>query len=387
MLFEEMGFTYLGPIDGHNINKMTDVLESIKKLKGPVVLHVVTKKGKGYPPAEQKPTAYHGLGVFDEETGQISKKIEIPSYTKIFSDTLIKLAYKDKKIIAITAAMPEGTGLDKFRDIFPDRYFDVGIAEEHAVTFAAGLACEGLKPVVAIYSTFMQRAYDQILHDVALQKLPVVFALDRAGIVGEDGPTHHGTFDLSYLRNIPGLAIIAPADENELQHALNTTLNLNIPCAIRYPRGAGLGIKLDSELKELKLGQAEHIKKGKDLTIIACGNKVHPSLEAAEILKNKNISAGVVNMRFVKPLDGAMLKKVTANCKNIVTAEDNVLAGGFGSAVGEYFADNKIKCNLLRIGIKDEFVTHGKTDVLCSKLNLYAKGIAFKINKWLKELK
>lgn len=384
MLFEEMGFAYLGPIDGHNIEKMVDVLETVKKIKGPVVLHVVTKKGKGYPPAEKKPTAYHGLGIFDKETGETQKKTGNLTYTKVFSDTLIKLAEKNKKIIAITAAMPEGTGLDKFRDKFPNRYFDVGIAEEHAVTFAAGLACEGLKPVVAIYSTFMQRAYDQILHDVALQKLPVVFALDRAGIVGEDGPTHHGTFDLSYLRNIPNLAIIAPRDENELRHALNTAVSLNIPCAIRYPRGAGVGIRLDDELKEFEPGRAEHIKKGEDVIILACGNRVHPSLQASEELEKDKISAGVVNMRFIKPLDTLMLKRLSKNCSNFVTVEDNVLAGGFGSAVSEYFTDNKIKSNLLRIGIKDNFVPQGKMDILYNKLKLDGRSIALQIKKWLK---
>lgn len=387
MLFEEMGFTYLGPIDGNDIKKMVEVLERVKHLKGPVVLHTVTKKGKGYPPAEEKPTTYHGLGVFDKKTGKVQKKSILPTYTQVFSDTLIKLAEKNENIIAITAAMPEGTGLDKFRDKFPDRYFDVGIAEEHAVTFAAGLACEGLRPVVSIYSTFMQRAYDQVLHDVALQKLPVVFTLDRAGLVGEDGPTHHGTFDLSYLRNIPDIAIIAPADENELQHALYTALKLDIPCAIRYPRGAGEGVKLETELREFALGRSQVIKKGENAAILACGNRVYPSLEASKILERQNISVSVINARFVKPLDEKLIRNISKTCRNIVTVEDNVLAGGFGSAVSECLADNSLECRLLRLGIKDEFVTFAQSELLYNKLKLDAQGIALKVSKWLKETK
>ncbi|HUT86330.1 MAG TPA: 1-deoxy-D-xylulose-5-phosphate synthase [Elusimicrobiales bacterium] len=385
MLFEEMGFTYLGPIDGHDIKKMVDVLERVKKLKGPVVLHVVTKKGKGYPPAEEKPTAYHGLGIFDKETGKTQKKSTVLSYTQVFSDAIVKLASTDSKIVAVTAAMPEGTGLDKFRDKFPNRYFDVGIAEGHAVTFAAGMACEGLKPVVAIYSTFLQRAYDQIIHDVCLQNLPVIFCLDRAGVVGEDGPTHHGTFDLSYLRNIPNLSIIAPSDENELRNALYTAINLGAPCAIRYPRGAGLGKKLDEEFKQVPFGQGQWLKKGKNLNILACGNRVYPALKASELLAEKNINVGVIDARFVKPLDTKIIDEALKTSKNLVTVEDNVLIGGFGAGVGEYLSDKNIKCNLLRLGIKDKFVPQGNQDILYGKLGIDAKGIAKQITAWLKK--
>ena len=383
-LFEEMGFRYFGPVNGNDINEMIEVLENLKDVKGPVMLHVVTKKGKGYKPAEEKPTKFHGIGIFDVETGDSLGKSSALTFTKAFSDALLKLAEKDTSIAAITAAMPEGTGLDAFRDKFPSRYFDVGIAEEHAATFAAGLAAGGVKPVVAIYSTFAQRCYDQILHDICLQKLPVVFALDRAGLVGEDGPTHHGVFDLSFLRDIPNLILAAPADENEMQHMLKTAFDAKAPFVLRYPRGTGFGIKLDDEPKDLPIGKGVWLKKGKDATILAIGNRVHPALAAAEALKKHKIDCGVVNMRFVKPLDTQIIDEALKVSKHLVTVEDNMLAGGFGSAVAEYLADKQVNFKLLRLGIGDEFVEHGKVANLFDKLGLNAGQMTDHILKWIK---
>ena len=378
-LFEEMGFRYLGPVNGNDIEAMIDVLENVKNVKGPVLLHVVTKKGKGYKPAEEKPTKFHGVGIFDVETGDFLGKSNVITFTKAFSQALVKLAEQDEKINAITAAMPEGTGLDAFRDKFPARYFDVGIAEEHAATFAAGLAANGLKPVVALYSTFAQRCYDQILHDIALQNLPVVFALDRAGVVGEDGPTHHGVFDLSFLREIPNLIVAAPADENELQHLLKTAFDSNAPFVLRYPRGAGFNIPLDEELHTLEIGKGTWLKKGKDGTILAIGNRVHPALEAAQKLAEKGVDYGVVNMRFVKPLDTKIIDAALKVSPRLVTVEDNILAGGFGSAVAEYLTDKQADFKLLRLGIGDEFVEHAKSAQLYQKLHLDAQQIAKEI--------
>ena len=383
-LFEEMGFRYFGPVYGNDINEMIEVLENLKDVKGPVMLHVVTKKGKGYKPAEEKPTKFHGIGIFDVETGDSLGKSSALTFTKAFSDALLKLAEKDTSIAAITAAMPEGTGLDAFRDKFPSRYFDVGIAEEHAATFAAGLAAGGVKPIVALYSTFAQRCYDQILHDICLQKLPVVFALDRAGLVGEDGPTHHGVFDLSFLRDIPNLILAAPADENEMQHMLKTAFDANAPFVLRYPRGTGFGIKLDDEPQDLPIGKGVWLKKGKDATILAIGNRVHPALAAAEALKKHKIDCGVVNMRFVKPLDSQIIDEALKVSKHLVTVEDNMLAGGFGSAVAEYLADKQANFKLLRLGIGDEFVEHGKVANLFDKLGLNAGQMTDHILKWIK---
>lgn len=383
-LFEEMGFRYFGPVNGNDINEMIEVLENLKDVKGPVMLHVVTKKGKGYKPAEEKPTKFHGIGIFDVETGDSLGKSSALTFTKAFSDALLKLAEKDTSIAAITAAMPEGTGLDAFRDKFPSRYFDVGIAEEHAATFAAGLAAGGVKSVVALYSTFAQRCYDQILHDICLQKLPVVFALDRAGLVGEDGPTHHGVFDLSFLRDIPNLILAAPADENEMQHMLKTAFDAKAPFVLRYPRGTGFGIKLDDEPQDLPIGKGVWLKKGKDATILAIGNRVHPALAAAEALKKHKIDCGVVNMRFVKPLDTQIIDEALKVSKHLVTVEDNMLAGGFGSAVAEYLADKQANFKLLRLGIGDEFVEHGKVANLFDKLGLNAGQMTDHILKWIK---
>ncbi|WP_428063735.1 1-deoxy-D-xylulose-5-phosphate synthase [Candidatus Avelusimicrobium fimicolum] len=383
-LFEEMGFRYFGPVNGNDINEMIEVLENLKDVKGPVMLHVVTKKGKGYKPAEEKPTKFHGIGIFDVETGDSLGKSSALTFTKAFSDALLKLAEKDTSIAAITAAMPEGTGLDAFRDKFPSRYFDVGIAEEHAATFAAGLAAGGVKPIVALYSTFAQRCYDQILHDICLQKLPVVFALDRAGLVGEDGPTHHGVFDLSFLRDIPNLILAAPADENEMQHILKTAFDAKAPFVLRYPRGTGFGVKLDDEPQDLPIGKGVWLKKGKDATILAIGNRVHPALAATEALKKHKIDCGVVNMRFVKPLDTQIIDEALKVSKHLVTVEDNMLAGGFGSAVAEYLADKQANFKLLRLGIGDEFVEHGKVANLFDKLGLNAGQMTDHILKWIK---
>ena len=381
-LFEEIGFRYFGPVNGNDINEMIEVLESVKNIKGPVMLHVVTKKGKGYKPAEEKPTKFHGVGVFDVDTGDPIGKSNCITFTQAFSDALVKLAEKDPAITAITAAMPEGTGLDAFRDKFPSRYFDVGIAEEHAATFAAGLAAGGVKPIVAIYSTFAQRCYDQILHDIALQNLPVVFALDRAGLVGEDGPTHHGVFDLSFLRDIPNLIVAAPADENELQHMLKTAFDSHAPFVLRYPRGSGFGVEMETKPKRLEIGKGVWLKKGKDVNILAIGNRVHPALHATEKLSEKGIDCGVANMRFVHPLDTQLVEEALKLSAKLVTVEDNMLAGGFGSAVAEFLSDKQANFKLLRLGIGDEFVEHGKAARLYDQLGLNAEQIAEHILKW-----
>lgn len=381
-LFEEMGFRYFGPVDGNDINALLEVLETLKTVKGPVMLHVVTKKGKGYEPAEKNPTKFHGVGIFDVDTGDSLGKSGAITFTKAFSQALVKLAEEDEKICAITAAMPEGTGLDAFRDKFPARYFDVGIAEEHAATFAAGLAAGGQKPLVALYSTFAQRCYDQILHDICLQKLPVVFALDRAGLVGEDGPTHHGVFDISFLRSIPNLTIAAPADENELQHMLKTAFAASAPFVLRYPRGAGFGVTLDKELKPLDIGKGAWLTKGKDVTILAIGNRVHPALKAAEMLRDKGVDAGVINMRFIKPLDTKIIDEAIKRTSKLVTVEDNMLAGGFGSAVAEYLVDHNKEAHLLRLGIGDEFTPHAKSSILYDQVGISESAIVKHILQW-----
>jgi 1-deoxy-D-xylulose-5-phosphate synthase len=326
IIFEELGYQYVGPVDGHNLELLLETFDNIKDLNKPILLHVNTVKGKGYEPAENSPTKFHGIGQFKIETGLSIKKSTTPSYTDIFSRTIIKLAEKDDKIVAITAAMPSGTGLEKFSEIYPDRFFDVGISEQHGVTFAAGLATEGFKPVVAIYSTFLQRAFDMLIHDVALQKLPVIFAMDRAGIVGEDGPTHHGLFDISYLRCIPNFIIMAPKDENELQHMLFTATKLKNPVAIRYPRGAGTGVELDKEFRELEVGKFELIKDGSELMVISVG---HVFKEVSEAVKDFDDKVGLINLRFIKPLD-EKLKDIFLKYRKIVVIEENVISGGAG---------------------------------------------------------
>ena len=325
MLFEALKFTYLGPVNGHRLDHLVETFNNVKNLKGPILVHVLTTKGKGYEPAETDPTGFHGLGKFDPDTGEPKKSVsEVPTYTQVFGDTLVRLARQDPKIVAITAAMPDGTGLVDFRQEFPTRFFDVGICEQHAVTFAGGLAVEGMRPVTVIYSTFLQRAYDQILHDICLQKLPVVFALDRAGIVGEDGETHQGLFDLSYLRHLPNLVLMAPKDENELRDMLFTAVEHPGPIALRYPRGRGQGVAFSSTLSKVPIGKAEVLRQGKDLLILALGACVYPALEAAKELDKQGFSATVVNVRFVKPLDESLILSLAAQHGRILTVEENV---------------------------------------------------------------
>ncbi|MCX5794534.1 MAG: 1-deoxy-D-xylulose-5-phosphate synthase [Elusimicrobia bacterium] len=334
MLFEEMGFAYFGPVDGHDVVQLVEVLRHVRTLRGPVLLHCVTKKGKGYPYAENDATAFHGPSRFDVSTGHFLKnptpKAPPPSYTAVFGKAVVEEARRDPRVTAITAAMPEGTGLDEFREEFPRRFYDVGIAEAHAVTFAAGLAAEGYRPVVALYSSFLQRGFDQVAHDVCLQNLPVTFAIDRGGLVGEDGPTHHGVFDLGFLRLLPNITVMAPADENELQHMLRTALSLGTPAALRYPRGLGEGVAMDPEPQPLPVGKGVRLKDGSAVTILAIGDRVHPALAAAHLLDDQGLSTGVINMRFVKPLDAELVRQAAAATPRLVTVEDNALPGGFG---------------------------------------------------------
>ena len=380
LLFEELGFMYVGPIDGHRFDHLFPTLENIKRLKGPILVHVITKKGMGYEAAEKNPVSLHATAPFDTKTASVKKRSSVPTYTKVFSTTLIRLAKRDKKIVGITAAMPEGTGLELFAEALPARFYDVGIAEQHAVTFAAGLAASGSRPVVAIYSTFLQRAFDQIVHDVCIQKLPVVLCIDRAGIVGEDGPTHHGVFDLAYLRILPNMVIMSPKDENELQHMLYTALKHPGPVALRYPRGAGLGVPLDARLLRLPIGRAELLREGQDVAIIAIGSGVHLSLMAADRLSTEGISASVVNARFVKPLDRFAILRLARKHKYIVTVEEHVLNGGFGSAVMELLEEEKVfGVEVKRIGIPDRFIEQGPARVLLDQLGLSPEGIAHKV--------
>jgi len=389
MMFEAFKFKYIGPIRGHRIDRLIEAFTNTLHLDGPVLIHVLTVKGKGYEPAEKNPAHFHGVGSFEIRTGSASKSNArpTPSYTEIFGKTMLKLGRQDKRVFAVTAAMPEGTGLTEFSKAFPDRFVDVGIAEQHAVTFAAGLATEGLKPVVAIYSTFLQRAYDQIIHDVCLQNLPVIFAIDRGGLVGEDGPTHHGHFDITYLRNIPNMTLMAPKDENELQHMLYTALQQTGPVAIRYPRGKGLGINLDSEYKLLPVGQAEVLLHGKDLLILALGSTVYPCLKAADNLAEKGFSVGVINCRFVKPLD-PKLAEMAASTGRVLVVEENIRQGGFGSAVLELFNDIGLYHLIIkRIGLPDAFVEHGPADLLKQKYGLDTTGINREAEILLNEVK
>lgn len=377
VFFEELGFTYLGPIDGHNINSLIEVLQQTKNIDGPVLIHVITQKGKGYQPAECNAAQFHGVGPFCVETGAISKSNGNPTYTGVFGDTLIKLAESDPDIVAITAAMPEGTGLKKFASQYPNRFWDVGIAEQHAVTMAAGLAAAGKKPVVALYSTFLQRAYDQVLHDVCLQKLPVIFALDRAGIVGEDGPTHHGVFDFSFLRHIPNIIVMAPKDEAELRNMMTTAVHTNAPVAIRYPRGSGTGADITKELEILPVGKAEELIHEGTMALLAIGAMVDPCLQAAGLLAQKGISCRVINARYLKPLDGELIRRLARETGAIVTVEDNSLAGGFGSAVLEYINTNNLNwVKILRLGWSDQFIEQGSRSELLAKYGMTPEGIA-----------
>jgi 1-deoxy-D-xylulose-5-phosphate synthase len=376
MLFQALEIHYIGPINGHRIDKLIDAFQMARNVDGPVLIHVITQKGKGYEPAEKDPTSFHGVGAFDIATGKSISSGGCESFTKVFGKALKKLADENPKIVGITAAMIQGTGLDCFAATYPDRFFDVGIAEQHAVTFAAGLAAEGFKPVVAIYSTFIQRAYDQIVHDVCLQNLPVVFVLDRGGIVGEDGPTHHGVFDLSFLRSIPNMVLMAPKDENELQHMLKTAADHNGPAAIRYPRGNGLGVELESELRCLPIGKGEVLREGKDVLIIGIGSTVQTAVEAAERLNRDGIEATVINARFVKPLDRELIMTWARKTGKVITVEENVLQGGFGSAVLEMFQEESFfPAAVTRLGLPDSFVPQGKQCLLRNLCGIDADAI------------
>ena len=380
MLFEAFGFDYVGPIQGNKLEEVVQTIENVSKMDGPILVHIVTKKGKGYEPAMENPSKFHGVGPFDRESGEVkASKGGAASYTGIFGDTLCELAEKDDRVIAITAAMLEGTGLKKFAAQFPERFFDVGIAEQHAVTFAAGLATQGLKPVCAIYSTFLQRAYDSVLHDVCLQNLPVTFAIDRGGLVGADGPTHHGTFDLSYLRAIPNIVFTAPRDEAELRRAMVTALEYDGPFAYRYPRGNGIGLELDEEPKPFNIGQDELLRKGSDATIVAIGSSVQEALSAAETLAADGVEAAVVDARFVKPLDEKLILTQAEQSGLLVTVEENVLQGGFGTAVLELLEEKGSHARVERIGLPDAFVEQGSQPELRGRYGIDAAGIAARI--------
>lgn len=380
MLFEAFRFTYIGPIKGHDMRALTSVFKQAYDLEGPILIHVLTKKGKGYEPAETNPTYFHGVGCFEPGTGSVQKSAACPAptHTEVFGSTLCVLAEQDEQVVAITAAMPEGTGLSSFAERFPERFFDVGICEQHAVTFAAGLATQGMKPVVAIYSTFMQRSYDQIVHDVCLQNLDVTLCLDRCGLVGEDGPTHHGVFDLSYLRHIPNLTLMAPRDEAQLQHMLATALAHKGPVVVRYPRGVGEGTPLTDQPHVLSLGRGELLRPGRDGVIVALGSRVGAALEAARIFfEETGLQVAVFDACFAKPLPQAQLLALAAEHPFMVVIEENMLAGGFGSAVLELLADHDALCSLQfrRLGIPDIFVEHGTQTQLRRKLGLDADGI------------
>jgi len=377
MLFEALKFKYIGPIKGHKLGQLIEAFNNACHLDGPVLVHVLTTKGKGYEPSEKDPAHYHGVGSFEIPTGSPprNQQKKPPSYTEIFGRTMVDLGRKNKKLFAITAAMPEGTGLAEFGKAYPRRFLDVGIAEQHAVTFAAGLATEGFRPVVAIYSTFLQRAFDQIVHDVCMPNLPVVFAVDRGGIVGEDGPTHHGHFDITYLRSLPNMTVMAPKDENELRHMIYTALKHSGPVAIRYPRGTGLGVTLDPEYKTIPMGQAEILQEGNDLMILALGNTVPPSREAGARLEKEGVSVCVVNCRFVKPLD-KRLAEIAASTGRVLVVEENIRQGGLGGAVLELLNDLDIEnVRINRIGLPDKFIEHGPADLLRENYGLDATGI------------
>ncbi|RJQ30727.1 MAG: 1-deoxy-D-xylulose-5-phosphate synthase, partial [Peptococcaceae bacterium] len=377
MFFEEMGFIYLGPIDGHNLKAMISVFQQVKSIKGPVLVHVVTKKGKGYKFAESCPDRFHGIGPFDVTTGKaVEDNGAPPSYTEVFGRAIVKLAESDGRIVAITAAMTEGTGLKQFARLFPGRFFDVGIAEQHAVTLAAGLAAGGYRPVVAVYSTFLQRAYDQVLHDVCLQRLPVTLAIDRAGIVGEDGATHQGLYDFAYLRHIPNMVLMAPKDENELQNMLATAVSCTGPVAVRYPRRRGVGCLLEDNFEILPLGRAEVLLDGKDVTLLAVGSMVEVARKAAELLANKGIQAAVINARFVKPLDEECILSYAVRTGRLFAIEEHALQGGFGSAVLELLADKGLTgIQVKRFGMPDTFVEHGAQQILLAKYGLTAENL------------
>jgi len=376
LLFEELGFQYSGPIDGHNFEHLLPTIENVLKMKGPVLLHIITKKGLGYEPAMKNPVWFHACPPFVRETGAPAKKASRPSYTAIAMDTLVKLAREDKRVVAITAAMCEGTGLTTFEKEFPDRLYDVGIAEQHAVTFAAGLAAQGMKPVVAMYATFLQRAYDQVVHDVATQNLSVVFCIDRGGLVAEDGTTHHGAFDYAFLRHVPNMVVMAPKDENELQHMVKTCLEYNGPISVRYPRGVSLGVKMDEAPKAVSVGKGELLKDGTDVAIIAIGVSVWQAVEAAERLSKEGVSTAVVNGRFVKPLDHELIADVAKRVKYVVTVEEGCRTGGFGSAVLESLSEAGVTHMKTKVlGLPDWYIEQGPQDLLRERYGLTSEGI------------
>jgi 1-deoxy-D-xylulose-5-phosphate synthase len=379
-LFERLGFRYFGPIDGHDVHGLIKVFKEIRKFHGPILIHLFTKKGKGYKFAEEDATKFHGLGSFCPETGTVKSK-KVPTYTEVFGKTLVEIAEKDRRVIGITAAMADGTGLIQMAKRFPDRFFDVGIAEQHAVTFAAGLALYGFIPVVAIYSTFLQRALDQVIHDVALQNIPVIFVMDRGGLVGEDGPTHHGSFDFSYLRFIPNMVLMSPKDENELRDMLWTAYTYRKgPIALRYPRGAGLGVKIKPGFREIRIGKSEIVREGKDLAILAVGDFVNLSINLARALEDKGISTRVINARFIRPLDQEMIRDVASKFKTVITVENNTIIGGFGSGVAELLAEIECKdIRFKRIGLPDRFVPHGSMCDLMKDVELEVTVLAEKI--------
>jgi len=384
MLFEDLGFTYIGPLDGHNIELVANNVRLAKNLKTPVLIHVITTKGKGYKPAEQHPDRFHGTSPFNIKTGKpLKTKETAPSYTQVFGDTLAELAAEDDRIVAITAAMRTGTGLDRFAEKFPDRFFDVGIAEQHAVAFAAALAMGGLKPVAAIYSTFLQRAYDQVIHDACLQDQGIVLAIDRAGVVGEDGPTHHGVFDLSYLLAVPGITVMAPKDENELRDMLKTAIDLPGPSAVRYPRRDGLGVDISAEPHALPVGQAETLRRGTDVALIAIGTMVKTAQEAAGILDDRGVSVSVINARFAKPLDKETVATAARTHKLVVTLEENAVSGGFGEHVLGALAEADIQVDVLTLGLPDGFIEHGAIETLLDMNGLSAQKVADAVSKRL----
>ncbi len=381
MLFEALGFRYFGPVNGHNIHQLLKIFEQVKELKGPILVHALTQKGKGYKPAESDVQKLHASTPFDKLTGKAIKKPGgAPSFTSVFGSALADIVKDNRNVVGITGAMPDGTGLDKLQKSYPDNYFDVGIAEEHAVTFAAGLATQGIIPVVAVYSTFLQRAFDQIIHDIAIQKLHVVFALDRAGLVGADGPTHHGAFDITYLRMIPGMVVMAPKDESELRDMLYTAVtHTGGPISLRYPRGSAFGVPLKDGFEKIEIGKSELLREGKDAALLAVGSMVDYSMKAAEILASAGISCEVINMRFVKPLDFERLDDTAGRFNKIITLEENALAGGFGSGVLEYLAEKNFKNDVLRIGLPDKFIEHGTQAELHKSLGIDPEGIAERV--------
>ena len=381
MLFEALNFRYVGPLQGHRVDVLLETFENVKQMlahgEGPILVHVVTAKGYGYEPAQQDPFKYHGVGRFDVSSGRFHpSKPGPPKYQNVFADTLIRLAREDERIVGITAAMADGTGLDRFQKVFPDRFYDVGIAEQHAVTFAAGLATEGMKPVPAIYSTFLQRAYDQVVHDVCLQNLDVTFALDRAGLVGADGSTHQGVYDLAYLRTLPNVVVMAPKDENELQHMLCTAVRHPGPAALRFPRGSGVGVPLDPEIKTLPIGEAELLRDGDDAALIAIGSMVHPALEAAAELFAQDLSVAVLNARFAKPLDRDRIVSLARRCGAVVTVEEHSGQGGFGAAVLEALAESGVAVPVRCLAIPDRPIEHGDAKATLAELGLDPAGIA-----------